>query len=35
MSENFEAEVRRLYEQYKLQWLIYHQLGLLDVIDCM
>lgn len=35
MSEDFEAEVRRLYEQYKLQWLIYHQLGLLDVIDCM
>lgn len=35
MSENFEAEVRRLYEQYKLQWMLYHQLGLVDLIDCM
>lgn len=30
-----EAEIRRLYEQYKLQWMIYHELGLVDLIDCM
>lgn len=35
MMHDDEAEIRRLYEQYKLQWMIYHELGLVDLIDCM
>ena len=35
MTHDNEAEIRRLYEQYKLQWMIYHKLGLVDLIDCM
>lgn len=35
MTHDNEAEIRRLYEQYKLQWMIYHELGLVDLIDCM
>lgn len=30
-----EAEVRKLYERYKLQWMVYHGLGLVDLMDCM
>ena len=30
-----EAEIRRLYERYKLQWMLYHELGLVDLMDCM
>ena len=35
MAHENEAEIRRLYERYKLQWMIYHELGLVDLIDCM
>ena len=35
MTHNDEAEIRRLYEQYKLQWMIYHDLGIVDLMDCM
>lgn len=35
MAHENETEIRRLYEQYKLQWMIYHELGLVDLIDCM
>lgn len=27
-----EAEVRKLYERYKLQWMVYHGLGLVDLM---
>lgn len=30
-----EAEIRRLYERYKLQWMLYHELNLVDLMDCM
>ena len=30
-----EAEARKLYERYKLQWMVYHGLGLVDLMDCM
>ena len=29
-----EAEARKLYERYKLQWMVYHGLGLVDLMDC-
>ena len=35
MAHENEAEIRRLYERYKLQWMLYHELGLADLIDCM
>lgn len=35
MTYDNESEIRRLYEQYKLQWMIYHELGLVDLIGCM
>lgn len=35
MTHDNEAEIRRLYEQYKLQWMIYHDLGIVDLMDCM
>ena len=35
MTHDNEAEIRRLYEQYKLQWMIYHELCLVDLINCM
>lgn len=28
-----EAEARKLYERYKLQWMVYHGLGLVDLMD--
>lgn len=27
-----EAEARKLYERYKLQWMVYHGLGLVDLM---
>ena len=33
MSEEREAELRKLYERYKLQWMLYHDLGLVDLIE--
>lgn len=30
-----EAEARKLYERYKLQWMVYHGLGLVDLMDCI
>ena len=35
MAHGNEAETRRLYERYKLQWMLYHELDLTDLIDCM
>ena len=35
MAHDNEAEIRRLYERYKLQWMLSHELGLIDLIDCM
>ena len=35
MAHDNEAEIRRLYERYKLQWMLYHDLGLADLMDCM
>ena len=35
MTHDNEAEIRRLYERYKLQWMLYHDLGLVDLRDCM
>lgn len=35
MTHDNEVEIRRLYERYKLQWMLYHDLGLVDLMDCM
>ena len=35
MTNVDEAEIRRLYERYKLQWMLYHDLGLVDLMACM
>lgn len=35
MLHDNEAEIRRLYERYKLQWMLYHDLGIVDLMDCM
>lgn len=35
MAHDNEAAIRRLYERYKLQWMLYHDLGLVDLMDCM
>ena len=35
MTHVNEAEIRHLYERYKLQWMLYHDLGLVDLMDCM
>ena len=35
MAHDNETEIRRLYERYKLQWMLYHDLGLVDLMDCM
>lgn len=35
MAHDNEAEIRRLYERYKLLWMLYHDLGLVDLMDCM
>ncbi len=35
MTHDSEAEIRHLYERYKLQWMLYHDLGLVDLMDCM
>lgn len=35
MAHDNEAEIRRLYERYKLQWMLYHDLSLVDLMDCM
>ncbi len=33
MSEEQEKELRKLYERYKLQWMLYHDLGITDLIE--
>ncbi len=30
-----DAEIRKLYERYKLQWMIYHELRLVDLVECL
>lgn len=35
MAHDSEAEIRRRYERNKLQWMLYHDLGLADLMDCM
>lgn len=35
MAHDNDAEIRRLYERYKLQWMLYHDLGFVDLLDCM
>ena len=35
MTHDNETEIRRLYERYKLQWMLYHDLDLVDLMDCM
>ncbi len=32
MPEEHEKELRKLYERYKLQWMIYHDFSLVDLI---
>ena len=33
MAHENEAEIRRLYERYKPQWMLYHELSLLRLED--
>ncbi len=35
MFEEQEKELRKLYERYKLQWMLYHDLGLTDLIKAL
>lgn len=35
MSEEQEKELRKLYERYKLQWMLYHDLGLADLVEAL